>query len=55
MKDEIIEELWAVKDEIAEQHGYDLETLVAHLNSSSDENEPHLNIGAAESAAKPSP
>ena len=35
MKDEILEELWAVKDQIAEMHGHDVEALVAHLRSSS--------------------
>jgi hypothetical protein len=31
MPDEIIKELWEIKDSIARQHGYDIETLVAHL------------------------
>ncbi|MCE2543915.1 MAG: hypothetical protein J4F30_10865 [Acidobacteria bacterium] len=33
MSDEIIEELWRVKDSIAREHGYDLERLVAALES----------------------
>lgn len=37
MKDEIIEELWAVKDQIAEKHGYDVDTLIAHLRAGPDE------------------
>jgi hypothetical protein len=33
MPDEIIKELWAVKDEIAREHGYDVDALVAHLQA----------------------
>lgn len=33
MSDEIIEELWRVKDSIAREHGYDIEALVAYLQS----------------------
>jgi hypothetical protein len=33
MPDEIIGELWEIKDSIARQHGYDVESLVAHLRS----------------------
>jgi len=33
MADEIIEELWAVKDRIAQEHGYDVDALVAHLQA----------------------
>jgi len=31
MPDEIIKELWKVKDAIAEEHGCDVKALVAHL------------------------
>ncbi|MBF0275118.1 MAG: hypothetical protein HQK84_07790 [Nitrospinae bacterium] len=31
MKDEIIEELWKVKDEIAKEHNYDIDKLVETL------------------------
>ncbi len=31
MTDEIIEELWRIKDNIARDHGYDLDALVASL------------------------
>jgi len=31
MPDEIIEELWKIKDTIAEEHGCDVRALVAHL------------------------
>lgn len=31
MPDEIIEELWRIKDGIAEEHGYDVKALVARL------------------------
>jgi hypothetical protein len=33
MSDEIIKELWQIKDSIAREHGYDLEVLVAHLQT----------------------
>jgi hypothetical protein len=31
MADEIIQELWRVKDDIAREHEYDLDALVAYL------------------------
>ena len=31
MADEIIEELWQIKDDIASEHGYDMDVLVAYL------------------------
>ena len=33
MSDEIIEELWRIKDSIAREHGYDMEAPVAYLHS----------------------
>jgi hypothetical protein len=33
MSDEIIKELWQIKDSIVQEHGYDLEALVAHLQA----------------------
>lgn len=33
MSDEIIKELWQIKDSIAQEHGYDIEVLVAHLQT----------------------
>ena len=33
MSDEIIEELWRIKDSIAREHGYNIEALVAYLQS----------------------
>lgn len=33
MSDEIIKELWQIKDSIAQEHGYDIEALVAHLQT----------------------
>lgn len=33
MSDEIIEELWRIKDSIAREHEYDIEALVAYLQS----------------------
>ena len=33
MPDEIIGELWKIKDTIAEEHGCDVKALVAHLRA----------------------
>ena len=33
MADEIIEELWKIKDDIAREHGYDIRRLGAYLRS----------------------
>jgi hypothetical protein len=33
MADEIIQELWKIKDEIASEHGYNLDSLSAYLRS----------------------
>ncbi len=33
MADEIITELWEIKDNIAQRHGYDVEALVARLRA----------------------
>lgn len=33
MVDEIIEELWKIKDDIAQEHGLNLDLLVAHLRA----------------------
>ncbi len=33
MSDQIIKELWQIKDSIAREHGYDIESLVAHLQT----------------------
>jgi hypothetical protein len=31
MADMIIKELWGIKDEIAKEHGYDIDRLVSHF------------------------
>ena len=33
MPDEIIKELWEIKDSIAREHGYDIDRLVAYLRA----------------------
>ncbi len=35
MSDEVIEELWRIKDGIASEHGHDVRRLAAHLQSRS--------------------
>ncbi len=37
MTDEIIKELWRIKDNIARDHGYDLDALVAYLQGKEKE------------------
>jgi hypothetical protein len=32
MIDETLQELWAIKDNLAKEHAYDLDSLVAYLN-----------------------
>ena len=34
MSDEIIEELWRIKDSVAREHGHDVKKLAAYLRSS---------------------
>ena len=33
MPDEILEELWQIKNHMAQEYGYDIDTFVAHLQS----------------------
>ena len=33
MADEVIKELWQIKDDIAEEHGCDISAFAAHLRS----------------------
>ncbi|MFO1434619.1 MAG: hypothetical protein U1F76_31815 [Candidatus Competibacteraceae bacterium] len=48
MTDEIIEELWRIKDNIARDHGYNLDTLVAYLRSKERaENHPIIDLQSA--------
>lgn len=39
MTDEIMTELWVVKDDIVKEHGYDVEALVSDLRSKSRDEE----------------
>ena len=49
MPDEIIEELWEIKDSIAREHGNDVRKLVAHLHSKKDAESPRLtDLGAVD-------
>ena len=41
MTDEIIQELWRIKDGIARDHGYDLDLLVAYLRSKERAGDQH--------------
>ena len=42
MADEIIEELWKVKDSIAREHGYDIERIVAHFRKKKRPTSQHV-------------
>ena len=39
MADEIIKELWKIKDAIANEYGYDVRALVAHLRAKKHEDD----------------
>ena len=45
MPDEIIEELWSIKDGIAREHGYDLRKLAAYLQGLEQEEVPSESPG----------
>ena len=53
MPDELIEELWRIKDNIAREHGYDVDALVAHLRTRERaESRRVVDLRAAREAAK---
>ena len=53
MSDEIINELWRVKDDIAREHGYDIEALAAHLRARErPEDHQVVDLGAVRKAAE---
>ena len=53
MPDEIIKELWRIKDSIAREHGYDVEALVAHLQTKErSENRRVVDLRAIKEAAE---
>lgn len=49
MPDEIIEELWEIKDSIAREHGNDVRKLAAHLQGKKDAESVRMtNLGAVD-------
>ena len=42
MADEIIRELWRIKDQIAEEYGWDLKALVAYLQTKKHVGNEHV-------------
>ena len=53
MSDEIIRELWRIKDSIAEEHGYDVKALVTHhQNRQQVEGRRVVDLGATKRYAK---
>ena len=42
MADEVITELWKIKDTIAKEYGYSVKSLVAHLQSKKREEDDHV-------------
>lgn len=45
MSDEIMQELWRIKDTMARAHGYDIEKLVAHIRNRTRANERQAGSG----------
>ncbi len=55
MSDEIIEELWRIKDSIAQEYNYDLDLLVANLrNKKNLENQKTVNLHSIKESFKKS-
>lgn len=53
MPDEIIEELWQIKDSMAREHGYDIDAFVVHLQSKQrSANQQVVDLRAMKKAAK---
>ena len=42
MSDKIIEELWQIKDSIAREHDYDIESLAAYLQTKQRSADQHV-------------
>lgn len=56
MSDEIIKELWQIKDSIAREHGYDVKALVAHLQGRNrGEGERVVDLRAIRQSGQPTP
>lgn len=55
MADEIIKELWNIKDAISNEHGCDVKALVAHLKAKKHEREQQVvNLRHMRKTAEPS-
>lgn len=53
MPNEIIEELWQIKDSMAREHGYDIDAFVAHLQNRKRPADRHVvDLRAMKEAAK---
>ena len=53
MADEIIKELWEIKDGIAREHGYDMDALIAQLQTRRKaEGQQVLDLSALKRAAE---
>ncbi len=54
MSDEIIKELWQIKDRIAREHGYDIDALVTYLRTKErPEGQRVVDLCAMREAAQP--
>lgn len=53
MTDEIIQELWRIKDAIASEHGYDLDALAAHLRRIGSSSGQRVNRSSSKGIAEP--
>jgi uncharacterized protein (UPF0335 family) len=55
MVDEIIKELWKIKDAISNEHGYDVKALVVHLKAKKREGDQQVvNLRHMKKSAEPS-
>ncbi len=53
MPDEIIKELWQIKDSVAREHDYNIRALVAHLQSKKRGKGQHVvDLGSLRQAAE---
>jgi len=53
MVDPILKELWRVKDDIAREHGYDIDALAAHLQTKRGTiGQPVVDLSALKRAAE---
>lgn len=54
MSDDIIKELWEIKDSVAREHGYDIDRLVAYVRTRQPKDHPVVDLRSVrEGSTKP--